>query len=220
MPKEYYVSTKFITMAKFVNGINGPFVGKIGNVVGSSRNGEPYLKAKPARKRKRNRKPKTENQSRFSMAHYWLQPLLNFVKIGFKDFKRSGEFNAAKSHLLLHSFEGTNPDFIINPALVKLSSGDLPIPADLAVAKVDTNKLEFTWTYDRNDKGHSADQVMMVAYDVESGIARYNTTGQFRRTGSDTLTVTKGKTYHVYAAFTSHDRLKQSESVYMGEVKM
>lgn len=204
-------------MAKLVNGINGHFLGKVGNVVGSSRNGEYYVKTRPVRKRKK-RKTKTENQSKFTVAHYWLQPLLDFVKIGFKDFKKSGEFNAAKSHMLLHAMEGTKPNFTVNPALVKLSSGDLPISPDIAVAKSGANKLEFTWTYE--GEGNHADQVMMVAYDSERLYTRFETTGQFRRTGSDTLTVAKGKTYHVYAAFTSHDRLKQSDSVYLGEVKM
>ena len=34
-------------MAKYSNGINGPFIGKVGNVVGSSRNGVYYMKSLP-----------------------------------------------------------------------------------------------------------------------------------------------------------------------------
>ena len=208
-------------MGKLVNGINGPFVGKVGNIIGTSRNGQAYIKAAHAKKRKKNNKPLSENQSRFSTAHYWLQPLLNFVRVGYKDYKRSGEFNAAKSYVMNNAIENTGSDFAINPALVKLSQGDLPLSADIAVAKSGADKLEFTWTFGgREEKGNGADQVMMVAYDAEKGRAHYETTGQFRRTGSDVLKVIKGGKYHVYMAFTSHDRVKQSESVYLGEVKM
>lgn len=208
-------------MGKPINGIHGHYIGKVGNIVGSSRNGQYYLKGVPVRKTKRNNKPKTENQSRFSVAHYWLQPLLNFVRVGYKDYKQSGEFNAAKSYVLNHAIESRESSFAINPALVMLSKGDLPLSNDIAVSKVDDNKLQFTWTFGGADeKASGADQVMMVAYDTEKGSAHIETTGQFRKTGSDTLRVIKGGKYQVYMAFTSSDRTSQSDSVYLGEVEM
>jgi hypothetical protein len=208
-------------MGKLVNGINGPFVGKIGNLVGSSRNGEHYVKLAYKSRTKNISKKEKANRSKFSMTHYWLQPLLYFVKVGFKDFKRSGEFNAAKSHLLQNAVEGTQGAWSINPALVKLSLGELPLSPDITVAKSGTNKIEFTWTYDKYDeKAHPADQVMMLAYDVANERAAYNMTGQFRSTGVDTLSVTRGKKYHIYLAFTSYDRMRQSDSVYLGEISM
>lgn len=210
-------------MGRLLNGITGPFVGKVGTVVGSSRHGKPYVKAKPAKnKKKTSRKKRTPNRSKFSAVHYWLQPLLNFVKQGYKEFRTSsGEFNAAKSYVMKNAVEGTAPAWSINPALVKLSTGDLPLPEDIAVAKAGTNTIEFTWATDKHIEGASgADQVMMMAYHVETRRAHMNTTGQFRRVGADTLKVEKGKTYHIYMAFTSSDREKQSESVYMGEIAM
>jgi hypothetical protein len=207
-------------MARLVGGSMGHFVGTLGNLVGSSRNGKPYLKTRPIRKKKRRNKKKTPNQNKFSMAHSWMQPLVDFVRVGFKEFKVSGEYNTAKGYVIKHAFEGTQPDLSINPALVKVSVGKLPLSADMAVSKSGANTIEFSWTYDGRIAGtNGADQVMMLAYDIKGQVASLNITGQFRRTGSDVLKVSKGKTYHLYMAFTSHDRATVSDSVYLGEIE-
>ena len=85
-------------------------------------------------------------------------------------------------------------DVVINPALAKLSSGDLPLPAT------------------------EGDQILMLAYNVEEQEAEYNLVGQTRKTGSDKLELDEPGTYHLYAAFISYDRSRQSDSVYLGSV--
>src|SRR5882672_1771151 len=133
-------------MARLISGINGPFVGKVGTVVGSTWYGIPYMKAKHSKRTKRISKKEKQNRSKFAMAHSWLQPLLGFVREGFKNFSpRSRGFNAAKSHLLKNAFEGLQPDISINPALVKLSAGDLPLPGDITAEKSGPSKIIFTW---------------------------------------------------------------------------
>ncbi len=59
-------------------------------------------------------------------------------------------------------------DVIINPALVKLSSGDLPLPATIAVTLLETVVVQFTWdvAFD-GDKADKGDQIMMLAYNDE-----------------------------------------------------
>ena len=92
----------------------------------------------------------------------------------------------------------------IDPALVKLSSGDLPLPENLAVALTESGDLKFTWIPNPILwEGADVDQIMMVAYDVENGVADYTTTGQFRSTGEDILNLDRNrfKKVHVYAAF-------------------
>ena len=68
--------------------------------------------------------------------------------------------------------------------------------------------------------GSRFDQVMMLAYDIEHGIALYITTGQLRSSGSDTLPMPaiQGVTLHIYMAFNGFDRTTQSDSVYMGTI--
>jgi hypothetical protein len=62
---------------------------------------------------------------------------------------------------------------------------------------------------------------MILAYDIENGVAISNVTGQFRYVGEDTLELTPAipeRTYHIYAAFVAADRSCQSSSVYLGTV--
>jgi hypothetical protein len=207
-------------MARLITGINGPFIGKVGTVVGSSWLGIPYMKAKYKRKKRAGKKEK-ENRSKFAMAHFWLQPLLKFVREGFKDFSpRSRGFNAAKSYLLKNAFEGEQPDIRINPALVKLSAGDLPLSGNITAEKSGPEKISFTWDKAEIRGSDRYDQVMLVAYSIKDRKVFYNITGQFRNTGADTLSVYEGKTYHLWLAFTAADRSRQSDSVYLGEMNM
>lgn len=209
-------------MGRLIGGINGPIHGKIGNVVGSSRNGIPYVKG-PYKKRTPNVSDKEmANRKKFAAAQAWLKPVLEYVREGFRGYSRRAQgFVAAKSWLLNNAFVSDESGLHIDPAQVKLSSGDLPLPADLKVSFTDGGDLQFTWNPAQKDQPGSFDQIMMLAYDVEKGVVHLNTTGQFRSTGSDTLNLIQshGNHYHVYAAFSAADRSSQSESIYLGEWK-
>jgi hypothetical protein len=164
------------------------------------------------------------NRKKFAAAQAWLRPLLYFVQVGFRGYsQRSHGFIAAKSWLLKNAFESTESGLIINPALVKVSSGALPLPEDLAVSLTETGDFRFTWDpVLKNDLTAAHDQIMMLAYDPEVEYAKFITTGQFFKTGADTLSAKggKGKNFHVYAAFNAADRSRQSDSIYLGEWKI
>src|SRR5882724_9425976 len=133
-------------MGKLIIGINGPVQGKIGTIVGSSWKGVPYVKGPYKKHTRKAAEGAARNRSKFALAHYWLQPLKVFVREGFRGYAERVEgFNAAKSYLLLHAFEGAAPNVTINPALVKVSSGNLPLPTGIAVSKAAAGQLSFTW---------------------------------------------------------------------------
>ena len=209
-------------MGRLVNGINGPIVGKVGTVIGSSYKGVPYLKGPYKSRTPKISDTEKGNRSRFSMAQSWLKPLLEFVRVGFKGYGPVVEgFIAAKSHLMKNAMEGTGAGSIINPAKVKVSFGELPLPDNIAVKLIEGNKLEFMWDAKSIPHRFAAhDQVMLLAYDIKNKKAEWTTTGQFRNVGRDILELPeeKGRTYHVYLAFVAHDRSCQSGSVYLGEV--
>ncbi len=212
-------------MGRLINGINGPIQGKIGSVSGSSRNGIPYVKGPYKKRTLTVSKKEMANREKFAAAQAWLAPLLDFVREGFRGFsQRSQGFIAAKSWLLKNAFVKDGSGLRIDPALVKVSSGDLPLPENLAVSLKENGDLKFTWDPPREIKweGAAFDQIMMLAYDVEKPEVTYHTTGQFRSTGEDILQITQtnGKNFHVYAAFNAADRSRQSESVYLGEWKI
>ena len=206
-----------------MNGINGPILGGLGDVVGSSRNGIFYLKKKYKKRTTKITAKEKGNRSKFADAQFWLKPLLSFVKEGFKGYSTTSYgFIAAKSHLLRHAFEGQQPEIRINPALVQVSYGSLPLSADINVQLEDVNRLIFSWNPAYLDDAEPEDQVMLLAYDVENKSAFYTCTGQFRKTGSDVLEISEepGKTYQIYFAFTAADRSSRSHSVYLGEINV
>jgi hypothetical protein len=208
-------------MARYTEGINGPVRGKVGTVIGSSWKGIPYIKSRGKARTKKVHKDEKANRDKFAEAQLWLRPLLDFVRQGFKGYTERVEgFVAAKSYLLRNAFEGVAPNRVIKPALVKVSFGRFPLPADITVGIVAPGRLQFTWDTKVADGLSADDQAMLLAYDIEHESAFYTMTGQFRKTGMDELVIAKkaGITYHIYFAFVAADRSQQSDSVYLGTV--
>lgn len=202
-------------MGKLVAGINGPFVGKVGHTIGSSWRGIPYIKSLGRRT-----KPPTEgekiNRYIFGMTQEWLYPLTEFLRVGFKNYTPTNQgVNAAKSLLYKNALIKDGFNSTIDPTLVKVSHGQLPLPARIDVEMSEENKLIFTWDTDC-ERVNEFDQVMLLAYDIEEGEANMTTHGQFRKSGRDELSLTNLTNFVVYAAFLSRDRESQSESVYLG----
>lgn len=208
-------------MGRLLSGINGHIHGKIGTIIGSSWKGIPYVKGPYKKRTGKVGEGEAGNRSKFAEAHFWLRPLLKFVRVGFRGYTETVEgFLAAKSWLLRNAFEGVPPDMYVNPALMKVSHGDLPLSNDIMVSKTGPGQLAFTWDPAWVEGGNAKDQVMLLAYDIDHVAAYYITTGQFRSTGADVLNIpkTKGKTWHLYLAFTAADRTSQSHSVYLGAI--
>jgi hypothetical protein len=207
-------------MGKFINGINGPVKGKVGTLVGSSWKGIPYVKGPYKKRTKRISKDEKANRIKFGLAQFWLHPILHFVREGFRGYSPTVEgFLAAKSWLLKNAIEEDENGVRINPALMRVSFGDLPLADNIAVSQPSPGQLKFTWDTSLPKGAHARDQVMLLAYDIKNEMARSTINGQFRNVGSDTLMIqpTKGRTYHLYVAFVAFDREKQSNSVYLGE---
>jgi len=208
-------------MARLVNGINGPIIGKVGTVTGTHRNGKGYIKANNIRRAKQ-----TPNEliakERFATAHRFLKPLLDYVREGFRHQPKKG-YNGAKSYTLLNAMEGEPMLSHVNPALVKVSLGELPLSKDLVV-RYENGELIFTWNTELPEGGSLYDQLMPLAYypHPTHKRVRCNITSALRKSGTDSLTVgtTKGLVYHVYVAFTSADRSQNSTSIYLGTVEV
>jgi hypothetical protein len=211
-------------MAKFNQGITGPFQGKVGTVIGASWKGIPYMRSLPSKRTSPPTAGELLNRKKWALSQQWLQPVQDFVRIGFKGYSPKSEgFIAAKSYLLKNAMVVEGENLVIDPALVKLSWGDLPLPNNLRLTSLEGKLVQFTWdpkVYD--DISYYGDQIMMLAYNVEKGIVIDELYGQVRDNGSDTLLIDISKigTFHIYAAFVAHDRSRQSESVYLGTVEL
>lgn len=204
-------------MAKYLQGIMGAFSGKIGPVIGTSRNGVPYMKGKGNPRTKPVGEHEAANRKRFATGHAWLKPLLEVLRVGFNGYSRTTYgYNAAKSYNFQHAMENGQ----IVPSRAKISSGNLALPETLGVTLEENLKLRFDWSSAYAASASRKDQIMVLAYHPESKTAIYEIHGAFRLSGTQTFELPKdfyGKNIHVYAAFIAADRSMQSDSVYLGE---
>ena len=211
-------------MAKFNQGINGPFQGKVGTVIGASWKGIPYMRSLPKKRTSDPTPGELLNRKKWALSQHWLQPVQEFVRIGFKGYSPKSEgFVAAKSYLLKNAVVVAGENITIDPARVKLSWGDLPLPENLQMTRLEGKLVKFTWDPQFLDEvSHEGDQIMMLAYNIEKDRAVDNIYGRTREHGADSLNIDTSKTgtFHIYVAFIAHDRSRQSESVYMGTVEI
>jgi hypothetical protein len=154
-------------------------------------------------------------------------PLKVFVREGFSGFVYKTESQgcvAAYSYLIANALVGEKPNQKIDPALMQVSYGSLPLPNNITVEISSSRMLKFTWDKAYVEDGSkSEDQIMVLAYDVEHAKAAMNITGQFRSVGEEYLDVLlswEERTFHIYAAFVAADRTRRSHSVYLGTVTM
>jgi hypothetical protein len=205
-------------MAKYVQGINGIFIGKVGQVVGCVLNGNPYMRGKPSPRTGKVGAVEQGNRNKFATVQAWLKPLLPLLRSGYANNPaKPAAYNAAKSHNLKYAISAGE----IEPALIKVSMGDLQISEGLTVTYLEKEKLVFQWDPAYLEGTNAKDQIMVLAYHPESKTAIYELHGSFRDIGIQELKVYKdffGKTIHVYAAFIAADRDRQSDSVYLGAI--
>ena len=210
-------------MAKIKGGVNGSFSGKVGGVVGSSWNGIDYIRSLPRQRSSPFTPNELRNQSNLKLVHEWLQPLLEVVRVGFKGYSPTNYgYNAAKSYVYKNALVKAEEGSYIDPSLVQLSYGDLGISGDLSCELNGEQQLVFSWDSTTGSNMGNRDQVMLVAYDPETGKYNYTTSGGFRMSGSATLDLNgfPTGTYHIYAAFVAENRERQSHSVYLGPLNI
>ena len=210
-------------MGKINQGILGGFSGKVGNVIGGNWKGIDYMRVKPANVAN----PQTEGQvdlrTKFSTVLLFLQPLKDFVKVGYKNYAiKMTQFNSAMSYILKNAVTGSYPDFTVDYANALLSRGSLAGVLNGAAASSAAGSVEFTWGDNTSESNASAtDKAMILAYNSTKGEAIFVTDGAARSTGSQTLTVPddfSGDSVECFIAFISEDGLSVVNSKYVGSV--
>ena len=208
-------------MAIAERGINGPFRGKVGSIVGYTLNGQNVMRSVGRRTR-----PFTElellNQAKMKVTSEFLMPIKPFVKFGFRteapEGSRIGAFQLAQSQVRKHALEidpEGNP--FVNPAKVLISKGSLEPPLNCSVT-AEGDRLFLRWDY-LNRGGY--DRLLTLAYDGDS-FRFFRDLGAERRSGEDTWDL-RGldlleQPLHVYAAFRHTMTGEISDSVYCGAI--
>ncbi|MCF8229230.1 MAG: DUF6266 family protein [Bacteroidales bacterium] len=210
-------------MGKIAQGVLGGFSGKVGNIVGGTWKGIDYMRIKPANVSNPKTQGQLDQRSKFSTVLKFLQPLTDFLKVGFKLYAiKMTQFNSAMSYNLNNAITGTYPNFTIDYTKALVSRGSLVGAAGAAAASSSAGVVEFTWT-DNSGSGNAlgTDKALLVVYNATKGYAVYDSAGASRATQAQNLTVPSdfsGDSVEAFIGFVSGDGKEVANSVYIGSV--
>ena len=210
-------------MARITKGVLGGFSGKVGPVVGYTLYGIDRMRSLPERT-----VPPTanelKNRSRFKLVQEVLNSIKELIKVGFKDYWTvSGGMRGALSYNRQFALKTVGEEDSIDPAAFRISGGNLAGLAAAAVVQESEELLRFNWDPSLVEGGSRYDQVMLLAIDMQGRKACCQSTGNFRSTGTDVLILSEdliGKEVDIYIAVVAKDRCSQSESQYLGRMKL
>ncbi len=211
-------------MAILYGGINGPFSGKVGTVVGYKWKNKAVMRGLPST-RKRSPSPlQIQQHAKFRLMNAFLNPLTKFLNITYNNLavEMSGH-NKAFSYNVKNAIGGIFPEFMIDYPMVLVSRGDLPNVQMPNVSSPVEGTLKFSWT-DNSGKGKtkSTDMAFAAVYNEENGQWSYELNISTRNTGECILDLNlfKAKAVHSYFGFISADGKEVTDSVYTGLVNL
>ena len=156
-------------MGTIKRGILGGVSGKIGNVVGSSWKGIDYLKTLPSNVNDAKSDVQIANRSKFLTVVRFLQPLTEFIRIGFKSLAvKKTAFNAAVSYNYHEAVTGDYPDIVMDYSKVSVSQGSLTPAYNTGLSSTVAAEVNLTWADNSGQGAAAADDVaMVVVYNPE-----------------------------------------------------
>jgi hypothetical protein len=207
-------------MAVYRNGPNSGLSGKFGSVIGYRLNGQDIIKGWPKKRQSKPSVKELANREKFALLQVWLQPILHFLRIGFKNYAPTFQgFVAAKSYNSKHAmYQNEAGNWFVEPASVLVSYGTLPLP-HLMEMKVIDDKIEITWSKETGERG--LDGAMILTYNLKTKWVTGDFTVSRRDTGKATIdrpSDTGLDEIHVYLAFVAYDQTNQSKSHYLGAI--
>lgn len=207
-------------MAILKAGVNGPFSGRVGNIVGYELNGQAIIRSLRSKSKKRKPTPLEKiNRGRMKAVSEFLKPLKMYIEFGYRHLSpagsRVGPFQLAQSYIFRHAID-YDADTVpyVNPEKALIFRGDTATPQEVVVKRTG-NLLQFRW---RAEKVTGL-RFIALAYVVnEYGILHED--GAQAGTGEleweiPTYLANKSN-IHIYVAFHFPVTGNLSDSVYMG----
>ena len=210
-------------MGKIRKGVLGGFSGKVGTVVGATRNGISYIRSLPASVRNPRTQAQKEQRARFAVASAFLKGVVALLKIGWRRYAVGGmtPFNAAMSYVVKAAISGSYPDYSVNPSKVFVSRGSLA-PAFETELGVAGNAVLVKWDDNSAAGGASAsDKALVAVINRVSGEAVTLAGAAERSAGRQEVSVPSSWLncdLSCYLGFVSSDGRQTSNSVYMGDI--
>lgn len=213
-------------MGTIKQGILGGFSGKVGTVIGSSWKGISYMRGQAQHVKNPRSAGQLNQRSKFSLALSFLQPVVPYIRIGYKSqAAKQTEFNAAMSYTIKNAITGSYPSYALDFTKIVVSKGGLTqVTGATASWNNNSNEVKIDWT-DNSGVGNAlaTDKAMPFIYNKAKGDTIYDTAGATRATHTQSLTVPndwEGDKVEVYLGMVSDDGKEVADSIYLGEVTL
>jgi len=211
-------------MAILKDGINGPFSGKVGSIVGYQLNGQTVIRGLPKVVRRKPTALTLLNRARMKAVSEFLKPLKQVIDFGYRNIapqgSRVGTFQAAQSHTFRNAIDyGEDNVPYINPEKVLVFRGDLMKPPLLAVTR-EENNIHIQW--DTVQYKYKRGILLVMAYAIENGQIWFDEGGAKISEGSFTWDLGEAASsaryphLHIYVGFYDVVCNELSDSVYGG----
>jgi len=210
-------------MGTIKQGILGGFSGGVGTVVGGSWKGIDYMRIRPARVANPQTDPQLDQRKKFAVTMKFLQPLSQFLRIGFKNFAvKMTAMNAAFAYNFRNALTGVYPNYAISYADALVSRGNLAPALNPEVSSIIAGTVEFSWTDNSTDiNASNLDKTMLVVYNPAKNQAVCVVDEGMRSDSPQTVTLPNsfaGDLVQCYIGFISTDDFDLSNSTYAGSV--
>ncbi len=207
-------------MAKLSQGINGPFSGKVGAVVGYTWKGIAVMRGRPSQRTKPFTPKELNHQAKFRLMNKFLKPANGLLNVTFAHLAIGmSAFNKAFSYNVKNAITGVQPNLAIDYGMALISRGDLPGAESASISTVSPGLLHFTWT-DNSGKGKAkqTDKVFVAIYQEEIANWEYQLDIATRNLGKCEMVMKNfpGKSGQTFIGFISADGKDASDSVYTG----
>ena len=201
----------------------GVISGKLGQIAGAKWKGINYLRIIPASVANPQTPRQLNQRAKFSLTMNFLQPMSQFLKIGFKSFAvRQTGMNAAFAYNIKNAITGAYPNFAIDYPNALVARGELAPALNQAAASTVAGTVVYTWDDNTGEIGSTAtDKTLLVVYNPVKNQAV--TVGELaeRADGTQTITVPdsfSGDLVQCYIAFIDTDGVNVSNSMFAGAV--
>jgi len=210
-------------MARHKKGILGPVEGKVGDVIGSSWNGIPYFRARPASYHDAKTPTQLNNRMKMTVTQKFLKAITPYLRIGFRNYAvGQSAYNAAASYTRNNALLITEDNVSIDPTKVLVSRGTLPGSYACGVKVTEDGSITFSWDAKELQEGAEADDFAMpMVYNLSKMEAVYSTQSFLRAGGKASLTIPskwKGDSLSCFIAFASQNSKAVSDSEFLGEI--
>ena len=211
-------------MAKLPEGIFGPIIGKLGNVVGAKWKDIPYLRSVALKSNKPPSAAQVNNREKFKFVNEFLKPFQQFINVGLHNkAKNMTELNAAYSLNHNHIVVDNYPNFSIDYSKFIWSEGSLPALNELQFHLTVDNVLALSWQQDSRSSTTFNDQLMLLVYcpaiktagGFISGVSRADKQYSFAMPAKFRMLDVE-----IYISVTSLNRKKVANSQYLGRLSL